>query len=83
MDFINIINAVLSLGILGLIFGALLGFAADKFKVEVDEKIPIIREIARPTVVVVDMQAVMLCNSCSRGRSSPDSLYSRWRLLCC
>jgi electron transport complex protein RnfB len=40
VDFINIINAVLSLGILGLIFGALLGFAADKFKVEVDEKIP-------------------------------------------
>ena len=32
VDYINIVYAVLSLGLLGLIFGALLGFASDKFK---------------------------------------------------
>ena len=45
MDYINILNAVLSLGFLGLLFGVLLGFASQKFKVEVNEKIPKIREI--------------------------------------
>ncbi len=45
VDYINIVYAVLSLGLLGLIFGALLGFASDKFKVEVDERIPKVREV--------------------------------------
>jgi electron transport complex protein RnfB len=45
MDYINILSAVLSLGLLGLLFGVLLGYAAQKFQVEVDEKIPKIREV--------------------------------------
>lgn len=40
----SILYAALSLGALGLIFGILLGFASKKFKVEVDPKIPAIRE---------------------------------------
>ena len=39
----NIILASLSLGVLGLIFGILLGFAAKAFEVEVDPKIPMLR----------------------------------------
>lgn len=40
----NILFATLSLGILGLIFGILLGFASKAFEVKVDPKIPKIRE---------------------------------------
>lgn len=40
----EILYAALSLGILGLVFGTLLGFASKKFKVEVDPRIPQIRE---------------------------------------
>lgn len=39
-----IVYAALSLGVLGLIFGVLLGFASKKFEVKVDEKIPKLRE---------------------------------------
>jgi len=45
VDYINILYAVLSLGILGLVLGTLLGFASDKFKVQVDERIPKVREV--------------------------------------
>ena len=45
VDYINIVYAVLSLGLLGIISGALLGFASDKFKGEVDERIPKVREV--------------------------------------
>lgn len=44
MNYDNLIYPVLSLGGLGVIFGLLLGYANDKFKVEVDERIPLIRE---------------------------------------
>lgn len=40
----SILFAVLSLGVLGLIFGILLGFASKAFEVKVDPKIPQIRE---------------------------------------
>lgn len=43
MDISNLIAPVVSLGGLGLVFGALLGYANDKFKVEVDERIPQVR----------------------------------------
>lgn len=41
----NILFAALSLGVLGLIFGVLLGFASKQFEVKVDPKIPMIREV--------------------------------------
>lgn len=41
----TIIFAILSLGVLGLIFGILLGFASKAFEVKVDPKIPMIREV--------------------------------------
>ena len=41
---IGIVYAAVSLGALGLVFGVLLGFAAKKFEVEVDPKIPKLRE---------------------------------------
>lgn len=41
----NILFAALSLGVLGLIFGILLGFASKRFEVKVNPKIPKIREI--------------------------------------
>lgn len=44
MDLGNLIAPVVSLGGLGLVFGALLGYANTKFKVEVDERIPQVRE---------------------------------------
>ena len=44
MEIKEILFPVLSLGGLGLLFGLLLGFANDKFKVEVDERIPKVRE---------------------------------------
>ncbi|MGL4774588.1 MAG: RnfABCDGE type electron transport complex subunit B [Clostridium sp.] len=40
----SIIYAALSLGVLGLIFGVLLGFASKQFEVKVDPKIPKLRE---------------------------------------
>ena len=40
----NIILASLSLGVLGLVFGILLGFASKAFEVKVDPKIPMLRE---------------------------------------
>ena len=39
-----IVYAALSLGVLGLIFGVLLGFASKKFEVKVDERVPKLRE---------------------------------------
>lgn len=44
MDLSNLVAPVVSLGGLGLVFGALLGYANSKFKVEVDERIPLVRE---------------------------------------
>lgn len=45
MNITSIIYSVLVLGCLGLIFGVLLGFASKKFEVEVDERIPKIKDI--------------------------------------
>lgn len=45
MDFSSIIYSILILGVLGLLFGILLGFASKKFEVKVDERIPKIREV--------------------------------------
>lgn len=45
MDFSSILFSILILGILGLLFGILLGFASKKFEVKVDERIPRIREV--------------------------------------
>ena len=44
MDITNLIYPVISLGGLGAIFGVLLGYASKKFAVEVDPKIPLVRE---------------------------------------
>lgn len=44
MDFTNIIFAVASLSIMGLLFATLLGVAAKVFAVEVDERVPLVRE---------------------------------------
>lgn len=45
MDFSSILCSILVLGVLGLLFGILLGYASKKFEVKVDERIPKIREI--------------------------------------
>ena len=42
MDFLNILYAVLALGIMGLLFAGILGFAAKVFHVEQDERLPLI-----------------------------------------
>lgn len=44
MDIVSIVSSILVLGVLGLVFGTLLGFASKKFEVEVDERIPKIKE---------------------------------------
>ncbi len=44
MELTNLIAPVVSLGGLGIVFGLLLGYANDKFKVDVDERIPLVRE---------------------------------------
>lgn len=44
MDISNIIYPVISLGGLGATFGVLLGYASKKFAVEVDPKVPLVRE---------------------------------------
>lgn len=44
MDFIAIIKAGVMLGIMGIIFGVLLAFASKKFAVEVDPRIPQVRD---------------------------------------
>ncbi len=44
MDISSIVFPVLSLGGLGITFGVLLGYASQKFAIEVDPKIPLVRE---------------------------------------
>ena len=44
MDWMNIIAAVLSLGLMGLLFGAVLAVASRVFEVKTDERIPQIIE---------------------------------------
>ncbi len=44
MDINSILYPVLSIGGMGVVFGAFLGFAAIKFKVETDPKVPKVRE---------------------------------------
>ncbi|MEG2935813.1 MAG: RnfABCDGE type electron transport complex subunit B [Clostridium sp.] len=44
MELQSLVAPVVSLGGLGLVFGALLGYANSKFKVEVDERIPLVRD---------------------------------------
>ena len=44
MDITNIIYAVATLSIMGLLFAILLGVAAKIFAVEVDERVPMVRE---------------------------------------
>lgn len=41
----NVIYSALSLGALGFIFGSLLGYASNKFEVEVDERVPKIKGV--------------------------------------
>lgn len=45
MDMNSIIFPVISLGGLGVLFGSLLGYASKKFAVEVDPRVPIVRDI--------------------------------------
>ena len=45
MDFSSIFYSILILGILGLAFGIILGFASKKFEVKLDERVIKIREI--------------------------------------
>ena len=45
MDFRTIIDPIISLGGMGLIFGAGLAYASQKFAVEVDERVSAIRDI--------------------------------------
>ncbi|MDO7204198.1 hypothetical protein Q5M85_08685 [Paraclostridium bifermentans] len=40
-----IINSILVLGVMGLIFGAILAYASKKFAVEVDERVEAILEV--------------------------------------
>ena len=57
----EILKAVILLGIMGLIFGAVLAFAAQKFAVEVDEReAKILEVLPEQTVVVVDTQVVVV-----------------------
>ena len=44
MDIQNIIAAVAVLFIMGILFAILLGIAAKVFAVEVDERVPLVRE---------------------------------------
>lgn len=44
MDIMNIVYAVAALSIMGLLFALLLGVAAKIFAVEVDERVPMVRE---------------------------------------
>ena len=44
MDIQNIIAAVAVLFIMGIVFAILLGIAAKVFAVEVDERVPLVRE---------------------------------------
>lgn len=44
MDIMNIVSAVLVLFVMGIVFALLLGIAAKVFAVEVDERIPLVRE---------------------------------------
>lgn len=44
MEITSILYPVLSLGGLGLIFGIVLGYASKKFHVEVDERVPLVRD---------------------------------------
>ncbi len=41
----NILFGVLSLGILGVLFGIALGYASDKFAVELDPRVPKVRQV--------------------------------------
>lgn len=45
MDITNIIYPIVSIGGLGILFGAGLGYASKKFSVEVDPKVPLVREL--------------------------------------
>lgn len=42
---INILYSALSLGALGIIFGTALGYASDKFAIELDPRVPKVREV--------------------------------------
>ncbi len=44
MDYMNILTGALVLGIMGIVFGILLAYASKKFAVEVDPRIPLVRE---------------------------------------
>lgn len=44
MDIMNIVSAVLVLFIMGVVFALLLGIAAKVFAVQVDERVPLVRE---------------------------------------
>lgn len=45
MDMNNVIFPMISLGGLGIVFGSLLGYASKKFAVEVDPKVPLVRDL--------------------------------------
>lgn len=45
MNTTGILYAASSLGIIGLVFGVLLGYASKKFEVKVDERVPKVREV--------------------------------------
>ena len=44
MDTMNIVSAVLVLFVMGVVFALLLGIAARVFAVEVDERVPLVRD---------------------------------------
>ena len=52
MDMQNVIYAVAVLFIMGIVFAILLGVAAKVFAVEVDERIPLVRECLRSTAAL-------------------------------
>ena len=59
MDMTNIISAVLVLFIMGVVFALLLGIAAKVFAVEVDERVPLVRDcLPGRTAAAVDIRAV-------------------------
>ena len=61
MDITSIVYPIVSIGGLGILFGAGLGYASKKFAVEVDERIPRLEIYFLVLIVeVVAMQAAML-----------------------
>ena len=63
MDMQNVIYAVAVLFIMGIVFAILLGVAAKVFAVEVDERVPLVRECLTAAAVASRAVTVWLLQS--------------------